>query len=134
MDDSHRIRVTKDVAVQSDAPSVGDSQRHDPLDRQLADAEALVLRLRQMMNERALVSRLPVEILIHIFSYYPASDLYPHVRHRPPPPWLAVTHVCRRWRNAALCCPFLWVEIISTNFNWAVAMLERSKDLLYMSV
>jgi hypothetical protein len=81
------------------------------------------------MNERALVSRLPVEILIHVFSYCPASDLYPHVRHRPPPPWLAVTHVCRRWRNAALSCPFLWVEIISTNFNWAVAMLERSKDL-----
>ena len=81
------------------------------------------------MNECALVSRLPVEILIHIFSYCPASDLHPHVRHRPPPPWLAVTHVCRRWRNAALSCPFLWVEIISTNFNWAVAMLERSKDL-----
>ena len=81
------------------------------------------------MNECAPVSRLPVEILIHIFSYCPASDLYPHVRHRPPPPWLAVTHVCRRWRNAALSCPFLWVEIISTNFNWTVAMLERSKDL-----
>ncbi|KAI9466576.1 hypothetical protein BJY52DRAFT_1232894 [Lactarius psammicola] len=87
------------------------------------------------MNERALVSRLPVEILIHIFSYCPASDLYPHVRHRPPPPWLAVTHVCRRWRNAALSCPFLWVEIISTNFEWAAAMLERSKDLpIHVSV
>ena len=87
------------------------------------------------MNERALVSRLPVEILIQIFSYCPASDLYPHVHHRPPPPWLAVTHVCRRWRNAALSCPFLWVEIISTNFNWAVAMLERSKDLpMHVSV
>lgn len=129
MDSSSRIRVTKDVAVQSDAHNIEDSQRRDPLDRQLADAEALVLRLRQRMNERALVSRLPVEILIHIFSYCPASDLYPHVRHRPPPPWLAVTHVCRRWRNAALSCPFLWVEIISTNFNWTVAMLERSKDL-----
>lgn len=129
MDNSRRIKVTKDVAVQSDALNVGDSQRHDPLDRQLADAEALVSSLRQRMNERALVSRLPVEILIHIFSYCPASDLHPHVRHRPPPPWLAVTHVCRRWRNAALSCPFLWVEIISTNFNWAVAMLERSKDL-----
>jgi hypothetical protein len=87
------------------------------------------------MNERALVSRLPVEIIIQIFSYCPASDLYPHVRHRPPPPWLAVTHVCRRWRNAALSCPFLWVEIISTNFNWTVAMLDRSKDLpIHVSV
>jgi hypothetical protein len=87
------------------------------------------------MNERALVSRLPVEILIQIFSYCPASDLYPHVRHRPPPPWLAVTQVCRRWRNAALSCPFLWVEIISTNLNWTVAMLERSKDLpIHVSV
>ncbi|KAH9007284.1 hypothetical protein EDB86DRAFT_75656 [Lactarius hatsudake] len=135
MNNLGRIRATKDVAVQSDAPNVQHSQRHDPLDRQLADAEALVLKLRQRMNERALVSRLPVEILIQIFSYCPASDLYPHVRHRPPPPWLAVTHVCRRWRNAALSCPSLWVEIISTNFEWTAAMLERSKDLpIHVSV
>ena len=89
----------------------------------------MVSRLRQRKNERALISRLPVEILIQIFSYYPASDCHPHIRFRTPPPWLAVTHVCQRWRNAALSCPFLWVDIISTSLRWADVMLERSRDV-----
>jgi hypothetical protein len=70
-----------------------------------------------------------VEILIQVFTYYSASDRRPHVRFRTPPPWLAVTHVCQRWRHAALSSPILWVDIISTNFKWTVEMLERSGDL-----
>ena len=85
--------------------------------------------LRQRKNARALISRLPVEILIQVFSYYAASDRHPHVRFRTPPPWLAVTQVCQRWRRAALSCPFLWVDIISTNYRWTEEMLERSRDL-----
>ena len=87
------------------------------------------MRLRQRRNERAPISRLPVEILIQVFSYYCASDRHPHVRFRAPPPWLAVTHVCQRWRDAALSSPFLWVEIISTNYRWAEEMLQRSRDV-----
>src|SRR5580692_3705750 len=101
----------------------------DSIDRQLAEAEALVIRLRQRKNEGAPISRLPIEILIQVFSYYPASDRHPHIRSRSPPPWLAVTHVCQRWRDAALSCPFLWVDIISTNFRWTEEMLERSSDV-----
>jgi F-box-like len=87
------------------------------------------MELRQRKNARALISRLPVEILIQVFSYYAASDRQPHVRFRTPPPWLAVTHVCQRWRRAALSCPVLWVDIISTNYRWTEEMLERSSDL-----
>jgi hypothetical protein len=101
----------------------------DMLDQQLAEAETLVMRLRQRKNERALISRLPVEILIQVFSNHCASDRHPHIRLRTPPPWLAVTHVCQRWRGAALSCPFLWVNIISTNYRWAEEMLERSRDV-----
>jgi len=101
----------------------------DMLDQQLTEAEALVMRLRQRKNERALISRLPVEILIQVFSNHCASDRHPHVRLRTPPPWLAVTHVCQRWRRAALSCPFPWVNIISTNYRWAEEMLERSRDV-----
>ncbi|KAH9978238.1 hypothetical protein BGW80DRAFT_800651 [Lactifluus volemus] len=130
MVNTHRLKVMKDVAVQYDARAPESTQtRDESLDRQLVNAEALVFRLRQMKNERALISRLPVEILIQIFSYYPASDRNPHIRFRPPPPWLAVTHVCQRWRNAALSCPSLWVDIISTNFRWTEVMLERSRDV-----
>lgn len=101
----------------------------DSIDRQLAEAEALVTHLRQKKNERALISRLPVEILTQVFSYYSASDRHPHVRFRTPPPWLAVTHVCQRWRQAALSAPFLWADIITTNYRWAEEMLERSGDV-----
>jgi hypothetical protein len=87
------------------------------------------MRLLRRKNERALITRLPVEILIQVFSYYCAPDRQPHVRLRTPPPWLAVTHVCQRWRNAALSCPFLWVDIISTSYRWAEEMLERSRDV-----
>jgi hypothetical protein len=106
------------------------TQVDDSIDRQLAEAEALVMQLRQRKNERALISRLPVEILIQVFSYYSASDRHPHVRFRTPPPWLAVTHVCQRWRQAALSSPFLWTDIITTNYRWAEEMLlERSRDV-----
>jgi hypothetical protein len=101
----------------------------DSIDQQLASAEALITQLRQRKNERALISRLPVEILIHIFSYYSASDRHPHVRFRTPPPWLAVTQVCQRWRQAALSSPILWADIITTNYRWAEEMLERSRDV-----
>ena len=87
------------------------------------------MQLRQKKNERALISRLPVEILIQVFSYYSASDRHPHVRFRTPPSWLAVTHVCKRWRQAALSSPFLWADIITTNYRWAEEMLERSRDV-----
>ncbi|KAI0302943.1 hypothetical protein BC826DRAFT_883574, partial [Russula brevipes] len=99
------------------------------IDRRLATAEALAMDLRRKKNERAPISQLPVEILIQVFSYYAASDRHPHVRFRTPPQWLAVTHVCQRWRDAALTCPSLWVDMISTNFRWTEEMLERSRDL-----
>ena len=87
------------------------------------------MQLRQKKNERALISRLPVEILIHVFSYCSASDRHPHVRFRTPPPWLAVTHVCQHWRQVVLSCPFLWADIITTNYRWTEEMLERSRDV-----
>ncbi|KAI0301959.1 hypothetical protein B0F90DRAFT_270533 [Multifurca ochricompacta] len=126
MVNSASVKVMKDVAVQYDSESV---EPDDSLDQQLVEAEARVMKLRQRKNGRALISRLPVEILIQIFSYHPASDRHPHVRHRAPPPWLTVTHVCQRWRNAAISCPFLWVDIISTNIRWAEEMLKRSRDV-----
>ncbi|KAH9956811.1 hypothetical protein BC827DRAFT_1270731 [Russula dissimulans] len=121
--------VMKDVSVQCDAPNLESTRIDDSLDQQLVEAEALVKRLRQRKNERAPISRLPVEILVQIFSYYSASDRHPHVRFRTPPTWLAVTHVCQRWRDAALSCPFLWVDMISTNFRWTEEMLNRSTDV-----
>ncbi|KAI0065756.1 hypothetical protein BV25DRAFT_1821436 [Artomyces pyxidatus] len=92
-----------------------------------ARLQAYAQSLRRQKNARAPVSRLPVEIVVHIFSLFQASPRLPHNRYTRPPAWLAVTHVYQRWRNISLSCPILWTDIIVQNSNWAKAMLSRSK-------
>ena len=71
----------------------------DFLHEELARAEAYVRTLRRELNFRSPVARLPIEVLALIFSYFPASDEDLPRRAAPPPTWLAVTHVCQRWRQ-----------------------------------
>ncbi|KAH9926378.1 uncharacterized protein B0H18DRAFT_1118882 [Fomitopsis serialis] len=41
--------------------------------------------------------------------------------------WIVVSHVCRRWRAAALQCPRLWRRISATlNVDWTAELLRRS--------
>ncbi|KAI9438821.1 hypothetical protein H4582DRAFT_1951381 [Lactarius indigo] len=70
----------------------------------------------------------PVEILQEFFLFL--ADLYP-----PPPSflssgqpdWIAVTHVCRYWRSAALGIPKLWSSVTpGLSISWSRAMMERS--------
>lgn len=43
--------------------------------------------------------------------------------------WIAVTHVCRRWRQAALDCPWLWSEVtFAFGLRWAQEMFNRAKS------
>ncbi|KAI0065755.1 hypothetical protein BV25DRAFT_1988853 [Artomyces pyxidatus] len=101
----------------------------EQLDDELARVEGELLSLRRRKNIRALVSRLPIEVLAHVFSFLPSSDVLPHDRASRPPPWLAVTHVCQRWRQTALSFPRLWATISTTNRHWSREMLERSKQV-----
>ncbi|KAI0065788.1 hypothetical protein BV25DRAFT_1821472 [Artomyces pyxidatus] len=45
------------------------------------------------------------------------------------PAWLAVTHVCQRWRQIALSTPSLWTDIMTRNRFWANEMLVRSASV-----
>ncbi|KAH8994280.1 hypothetical protein EDB92DRAFT_1944152 [Lactarius akahatsu] len=78
-----------------------------------------------------LALRPPVEILQEIFLFL--ADLYP-----PPPSlnssgrpdWIAVTYICRYWREAALGIPKLWSSITpGLSISWSRAMIERSAPL-----
>lgn len=82
----------------------------------------------------SLALQLPVEILQEIFLFFAGLyRLYP-----PPSPflssgqpdWIAVTYICRYWREAALGMPKLWSSITpGLSVSWSRAMTERSSPL-----
>ncbi|KAI0042356.1 hypothetical protein FA95DRAFT_584748 [Auriscalpium vulgare] len=88
-----------------------------------------------------LVARLPLEILAAIF-YSLSFIALPGYRRRPGVGvgnvasrtklgWLAVTHVCRRWRYVALQEPALWANIATPHplgDRWANAFFTRAKE------
>lgn len=59
-----------------------------------------------------------------------ASETSRGHRPSPGPDWIAVTHVCRHWRSAALGLHELWSSITpGLSISWAQAMMERSAPL-----
>jgi hypothetical protein len=74
------------------------------------------------------VSRLPVELLQMIFDYCTESDELRLESCRAYPHWIAITHVCRHWRAAALNHHSLWTTIDTDDLGtvWAKAFMERS--------
>jgi len=73
------------------------------------------------------ISRLPPETLVEIFSLLPfATDDSKYVLHLAR---IHVTHVCHRWREIALCFPYLWNHIHFTKLTLAgiTEILARAK-------
>lgn len=73
------------------------------------------------------ISNLPVELLQHIFSYCTTFE-DPLAGHYAYPAWIAVTHVCRRWRAATLNYSSLWTWISTDTMGerWIKTFMERS--------
>ncbi len=71
------------------------------------------------------ITALPVELLMDIFRIHVAFN-----RHsRRPYEWIAITHVCRFWRDIAVHqAPDLWTRIVVLRPECVQAMLERSRD------
>ncbi|ESK87089.1 hypothetical protein Moror_11914 [Moniliophthora roreri MCA 2997] len=92
--------------------------------RRLADS---LQRLRAQRNARTLISRLPAEILTHIFTYCVPSRWYRTSIHTK---WHSFTHVCHSWRSIALDHASLWTCIDFSSMELARTMLERSKTAI----
>jgi len=77
----------------------------------------------------ALTSNLPFELLQLIFGSCAEFEDLPVGPYRACPSWIAVTHVCSRWRAAALNCSSLWTLINTGTMRkrWIEVFLERSK-------
>lgn len=78
------------------------------------------------------VSKLPVELLQMIFNYCAESQESTLELCRAYPHWIAITHVCRLWRAAALNHHSLWTSIKTDDCGtaWAKAFIERSDPAL----
>ena len=79
------------------------------------------------------VGRLPPEILLCIFKevawYDSCRDLDTYIEPKerfPVGNLLAITHVCKRWRETALRCATLWTRI--DNYNYAQMYTFRSRS------
>ncbi|KAI0042522.1 hypothetical protein FA95DRAFT_561129 [Auriscalpium vulgare] len=85
-------------------------------------------------NSQLPATRLPPEILSHIFSIL-SSIHKPHTKDGSGPRslgWLAATHVCQRWRTIALEDASLWASNITVPFvlgaQWAETFLSRARN------
>ncbi|KAF7436103.1 hypothetical protein PC9H_002929 [Pleurotus ostreatus] len=99
----------------------------DSYDRQI-DAHHDPGEIRTLRERRnadcSQTRRLPPEILTKIFSIlgtFNYEGRYTHLR------WMAVTHVCRTWRNTALNEPTLWTDFTDIHPKWIQEIFTRSK-------
>ncbi|KAH9911859.1 uncharacterized protein B0H18DRAFT_1057524 [Fomitopsis serialis] len=85
----------------------------------------------------------PLEILQEIFLHYRdlvhgLSQGKPHGRQNVRPlkyssgyDWIAVSHVCRRWRAGVVHCPPLWTHLaVTRSAEWMSEVLARSGNML----
>ncbi|TFY79306.1 hypothetical protein EWM64_g4702 [Hericium alpestre] len=76
------------------------------------------------------VHRVPLEVLCEIFTYHAAT-------YRPseedcrtiPRTLLSITHVCHRWREAAINYSLLWTHVSLASDEWAALTMKRSRKL-----
>lgn len=88
------------------------------IDKQIKKLEDAICALKEKRNRLSLMSRLPPELMSHIFllarkdgtlSYLPTTS-----------------HVCRAWRATALGCAQLWTTIDCVRVRWAQEMMART--------
>ncbi|KAI0063925.1 hypothetical protein BV25DRAFT_1823988 [Artomyces pyxidatus] len=95
-------------------------------DREFNAAAAALLMHRRRRNASSLISRLPPEILAHIFSILAK----PLPTHRGRPGWVQVTWVCSQWRTVALEYAPLWHQVsFGMGRRWSEAFLSRAKSV-----
>ncbi|KII87403.1 hypothetical protein PLICRDRAFT_177156 [Plicaturopsis crispa FD-325 SS-3] len=105
--------------------------RGDMLDAARQHVDSEIVRIEQSIrdfktrrNSFALTSRLPPEVLSEIFMFCRGDDFSIYALR-----WIAVTHVCRGWRDVALNFPRLWSSIVLKSPAWTKEMLKRSENM-----
>jgi F-box-like len=104
----------------------GIDTRVKKLKKEIQARKKEIKRLSAIRNDLSSISRLPAELLAKIFSEVVTAVGYKSGK---VPSWMAITHVCQRWRAVAIDSSVLWTDI---SFHWSPAwvkvMLQRSKQ------
>ncbi|TFY71384.1 hypothetical protein EVG20_g1628 [Dentipellis fragilis] len=140
-----RVSSLNGISPRTSSSSVVEISRAK-LDQELQNLRTITSFLGTRRNAFASINRLHPEILAHVFAYLaiaePPSGLYRARRKRGPYNaeshevrrqqrslgWMAVTYVCRSWREVALAHPSLWGIDICSIPSWTAERLRRSKQ------
>ncbi|KAI6120001.1 hypothetical protein EDD16DRAFT_1706202 [Pisolithus croceorrhizus] len=131
--------MSKDLSRPSDRPDLSDvcgtisrtlvQQARDRIDNEIMLLLRSVPPLCSQRNALSHACRLPPELLSMIFLHYardwytdPGSKFVGQVA-----PWVAVSYVCRTWRDVALNCGVIWGHLFFVSLDWTLELLERSK-------
>ncbi|KAH8104642.1 hypothetical protein BXZ70DRAFT_921837 [Cristinia sonorae] len=118
--------------------------RPEDLQAEIASRYSIIIWLKNHLNSRLPIFRLPGEILVVIFLYYKAAmEAAAHAQAQTSSPfhflrarhsrfaWLRVTHVCHHWRTVALDAPQMWTSfhVTAQDCEFIREILERSKGM-----
>ncbi|KAH8091696.1 hypothetical protein BXZ70DRAFT_1011100 [Cristinia sonorae] len=91
-----------------------------------------VSRLSVQLNSVVPINRLPLELLVYIFSFCTPSAL-DYQSSKEEAAWLRITHVCHHWREVALQATHLWTNITvgrgATHYTRACLVRSKSAPL-----
>jgi hypothetical protein len=96
------------------------------IDDKLNPLEEYARAVKSSRNALAPISRLPLEIITAIFSFFSHSAWS---KEAGPLAWMRVAHVCSRWRDIALKDPLFWSHINFTKLTpvGVAEILARAK-------
>ena len=84
------------------------------------DALQVLSLVRSLKNTFALANKIPLDVLIMIPGYWGDSDRDQNL--------IALSHVCRGWREIFTSCPSLWARLDCTNVEKTRVYIERSRS------
>ncbi|KIM35833.1 hypothetical protein M413DRAFT_428331 [Hebeloma cylindrosporum] len=96
------------------------------IDRRIASLRESIHALNRQRNELLPISKLPVEIVTEIFLLHQENLKPQGALEKATLDWIRISHVCKRWREIALCCSRLWIHIPFRHPEWANEMILRS--------
>lgn len=116
------------------APDTWSSARK-PVEDEISYYLRRIQDLKTRLNTFTWINSIPTELLrmifLHLAGMCDPDRLKPALwKKHHPYDWICVTHVCRQWREVALCFPTLWSHIVITRQRDLMkTLLERSTEL-----